>query len=148
MWGSIAAVSVVAMFFFLCLGTLVSTGQHYGWMVASFGLGGLFLIAASFSSLAFIVVRRGDNHPTSPAPTAQRSSMGTQINETLVNDIAGGGFIAQQRNAVLVGGTGTGKIHLAIAIAHPSREPQGGYRRDHGSLGSAMAGANSQERDH
>ena len=29
---------------------------------------------------------------------------GTPINETLVNDLAGGGFIAQQRNAVLVGG--------------------------------------------
>src|SRR4051794_5931652 len=42
---------------------------------------------------------------------------GTAINETLVNDLAGGGFIAQQRNAVLVGGTGTGKTHLAIAIA-------------------------------
>src|SRR5450631_4844982 len=27
---------------------------------------------------------------------------GTPINETLVNDLAGGGFIAQQRNAVLV----------------------------------------------
>src|SRR5215204_3209044 len=35
----------------------------------------------------------------------------------LVNDLAGGGFVAQQRNAVLVGGTGTGKTHLAIAIA-------------------------------
>jgi DNA replication protein DnaC len=42
---------------------------------------------------------------------------GTPINETLVNDLVGGGFIAQQRNAVLVGGTGTGKTHLAIAIA-------------------------------
>ena len=41
----------------------------------------------------------------------------TPINETLVHDLAGGGFIAQQRNAVLVGGTGTGKTHLAIAIA-------------------------------
>jgi DNA replication protein DnaC len=41
---------------------------------------------------------------------------GTPINQTLVNDLAGGGFIAQQRNAVLVGGTG-GKTHLAIAIA-------------------------------
>src|SRR3979490_1562030 len=42
---------------------------------------------------------------------------GRPINQTLVNDLAGGGFIAQQRNVVLVGGTGTGKSHLAIAIA-------------------------------
>jgi DNA replication protein DnaC len=42
---------------------------------------------------------------------------GTPINQTLVNDLAGGGFIAQQRNVVLVGGTGTGKSHLAIAVA-------------------------------
>jgi DNA replication protein DnaC len=42
---------------------------------------------------------------------------GTPVNQTLVNNLAGGGFIALQRNAVLVGGTGTGKTHLAIAIA-------------------------------
>ena len=42
---------------------------------------------------------------------------GTPINETLVRDLAGGDFLAQQRNVVLVGGTGTGKTHLAIAIA-------------------------------
>ena len=42
---------------------------------------------------------------------------GTPINEALVKDLAGGGFLAQQRNLVLIGGTGTGKSHLAIAIA-------------------------------
>ena len=39
------------------------------------------------------------------------------VNEALVRDLAGGNFIVQQRNVVLVGGTGTGKTHLAIAIA-------------------------------
>jgi DNA replication protein DnaC len=44
----------------------------------------------------------------------------TPINETLVRDLATGTFIAEQRNAVLIGGTGTGKSHLAIAIARAS----------------------------
>jgi DNA replication protein DnaC len=39
------------------------------------------------------------------------------INEALVRDLAAGGFLAQQRNIVLVGGAGTGKSHLAIAVA-------------------------------
>jgi DNA replication protein DnaC len=42
---------------------------------------------------------------------------GTPINEALIRELATGGFIAEQRNAVLIGGTGTGKSHLAIAIA-------------------------------
>lgn len=41
----------------------------------------------------------------------------TPINSAVVHDLAAGGFIAQQRNIVLVGGTGSGKSHLAIAIA-------------------------------
>ena len=41
---------------------------------------------------------------------------GTPINESLVRDLASGSFLAHQRNAVLIGGTGTGKTHLAIAI--------------------------------
>jgi DNA replication protein DnaC len=45
------------------------------------------------------------------------SFAGTPINESLVRDLATGVFLAEQRNAVLVGGTGTGKSHLAIAIA-------------------------------
>src|SRR3984957_5319228 len=42
---------------------------------------------------------------------------GTPVNEALVRDLAGGAFIAEQRNAFLIGGTGTSKSHLAIAIA-------------------------------
>ena len=42
---------------------------------------------------------------------------GTPINETLVRDLLGGNFLAHQRNVVLVGGTGTGKTHIALAIA-------------------------------
>jgi DNA replication protein DnaC len=38
------------------------------------------------------------------------------VNETLVRELDDGGFVHSQRNAVLVGGTGTGKTHLAVAI--------------------------------
>ncbi len=41
----------------------------------------------------------------------------TPINETLVRDLAAGDFLDHQRNVVLVGGTGTGKTHLAVGVA-------------------------------
>ncbi|MBB1250962.1 IS21-like element helper ATPase IstB [Rhizobium sp. G21] len=41
----------------------------------------------------------------------------TPVNEGLVRELAAGTFVANQHNVVLVGGTGTGKSHLAIAIA-------------------------------
>jgi DNA replication protein DnaC len=42
---------------------------------------------------------------------------GTPINKGLVRELAVGSFVADQRNVVLIGGTGSGKTHLAIAIA-------------------------------
>jgi len=41
----------------------------------------------------------------------------TEINETLIGDLATGDFLDHQRNLVLIGGTGTGKTHLAVSIA-------------------------------
>jgi len=41
----------------------------------------------------------------------------TPVNEQLIRELARGSFIAQQRNLVFIGGTGTGKSHLALAIA-------------------------------
>ena len=38
------------------------------------------------------------------------------VNEPLVRELAGGGFLEGKRNLVLVGGTGAGKTHLAAAI--------------------------------
>ena len=45
----------------------------------------------------------------------------TPINESLVRDLTSGSFIAEQRDAVLIGGTGTGKPHLAIDQPPPGR---------------------------
>jgi DNA replication protein DnaC len=42
---------------------------------------------------------------------------GTEVNETLIRDLASGDFLDHQRNLVLIGGTGTGKTHLAVSIA-------------------------------
>jgi len=37
------------------------------------------------------------------------------INETLVRNLAAGDFLEEQRNVVLIGGTGTGKTQVSIA---------------------------------
>jgi len=42
---------------------------------------------------------------------------GTGIDEVLVRRLHSGNFLAAARNVVFVGGTGTGKTHLAIALA-------------------------------
>ena len=41
----------------------------------------------------------------------------TPINAELIESLSGGTFLDDQRNLILVGGTGTGKTHIAIGIA-------------------------------
>jgi DNA replication protein DnaC len=48
---------------------------------------------------------------------AELSFEETPINAELVGMLATGAFLDQQRNAILIGGTGTGKTHIAIGLA-------------------------------
>jgi DNA replication protein DnaC len=41
----------------------------------------------------------------------------TSVDEGQIRELAGGDFIEAKRNLILIGGTGTGKTHLAIAVA-------------------------------
>ena len=42
---------------------------------------------------------------------------GTPINGELVEQLSSGAFLDEQRNVVLIGGSGTGKNHIAIGVA-------------------------------
>ena len=50
-----------------------------------------------------------------PAALADFDFAASPVNEPLIRELAGGGFLEGKRNIVLVGGTGTGKTHLAVA---------------------------------
>jgi len=64
-------------------------------------------IRYQMSSAKFPVFRDLDSFEFSESP----------VNEQQVRHLYEGGFMAEARNVVLVGGPGTGKTHLAIAIA-------------------------------
>jgi len=55
--------------------------------------------------------------PTTKTLEAFDFTAASSINEAVVRTLYDGEFLATQRNVVLVGGTGTGKTHLATAIA-------------------------------
>ena len=52
-----------------------------------------------------------------PAALADFDFAASPVNEPLIRELAGGGFLEGKRNIVLVGGTGTGKTYLAVAVA-------------------------------
>jgi hypothetical protein len=58
---------------------------------------------------------RGGAFPGDEEPHRVRFAV-SPVNQGLARELHEGGFLATQRNAVLIGGTGTGKSHLAIAI--------------------------------
>lgn len=47
---------------------------------------------------------------------AQFDFSASPVNENLVRERHDGGFLDQQRNLIIVGGTGTGKTHISVAI--------------------------------
>ena len=41
----------------------------------------------------------------------------TPVDEGQLRELAAGGFLDARRNAIFIGGTGSGKTHLCIAVA-------------------------------
>ena len=68
---------------------------------------------------------------------------GTPINETLVRELATGAFLAEQRNAVLIGGTGTGTRAISPS---PSPEPASAVAPGAGSTPSSTWSTGSTAR--
>ena len=52
---------------------------------------------------------------------------GTPIDESRVRELATGSFLEERRNAIFIGGTGTGKTHLCIAVASAVIRAQAEY---------------------
>ena len=95
-------------------------------------LGGERFLSIPVDRLVGLADVRNTPAPAPPTPSTSRVTIAklplakdledfvfadTPINESLVRDLSGGEFLAHDRNVVLVGGTGTGKTHLAIGIA-------------------------------
>ena len=80
-------------------------------------LGGLFQAEIAEKQARSIRYQMAAAKLPVPKELAEFTFAGTPINEQLVRDLAGGAFLDQQRNVVAVGGTGTGKSHIAIGIA-------------------------------
>ena len=57
--------------------------------------------------------------PGAHAGNADFDFAASPVNEALIQELVTGSFLEGKRNLVLVGGTGSGKTHLAVAIVRP-----------------------------
>jgi len=67
-----------------------------------------------------LIPARTSFDPLAPATKGRPSRVGTRsrlVRTGIIRERHDGGFLDQQRNLIVVGGTGTGKTHVAVAIA-------------------------------